>query len=101
MTALPRRSSATKDTARQSRNQTCRAVSKERCHLGDTNVLADLCQENTLQRVSVTTVTKGFRSGIGRPLRIAQVAPVATSIPPARSGSIETMTSLLTEGLVA
>jgi len=35
------------------------------------------------------------------PLRIAQVAPVATSTPPPRSGSIETMTSLLTEGLVA
>jgi glycosyltransferase involved in cell wall biosynthesis len=36
----------------------------------------------------------------GRPLRIAQVAPVATSIPPARSGSIEAMTALLTDGLV-
>ncbi len=35
------------------------------------------------------------------PLRIAMVAPVATSVPPALSGSIETMTSLLTEGLVA
>jgi glycosyltransferase involved in cell wall biosynthesis len=35
------------------------------------------------------------------PLRIAHVAPVATSIPPRRSGSVETMTSLLTEGLVA
>jgi glycosyltransferase involved in cell wall biosynthesis len=35
------------------------------------------------------------------PLRIAQVAPVATSIPPARSGSIQQITSLLTEGLVA
>jgi glycosyltransferase involved in cell wall biosynthesis len=34
-------------------------------------------------------------------MRIAMVAPVATSIPPERSGSIETMTSLLTEGLVA
>jgi glycosyltransferase involved in cell wall biosynthesis len=34
-------------------------------------------------------------------MRIAQVGPVATSIPPERSGSIETMTSLLTEGLVA
>lgn len=33
-------------------------------------------------------------------LRIAHVAPVATSVPPVRSGSIETMTSLLTEGLV-
>jgi glycosyltransferase involved in cell wall biosynthesis len=35
------------------------------------------------------------------PLRIAHVAPVATSIPPPKSGSVETMTSLLTEGLVA
>jgi glycosyltransferase involved in cell wall biosynthesis len=34
-------------------------------------------------------------------LRIAHVAPVATTIPPPRSGSVETMTSLLTEGLVA
>lgn len=34
-------------------------------------------------------------------LRIAQVAPVARPIPPPRSGSIETVTSLLTEGLVA
>ena len=34
------------------------------------------------------------------PLRIAMVAPVATSVPPERSGSVETMTSLLTEGLV-
>ena len=36
-----------------------------------------------------------------RPLRVAHVAPVATSIPPLLSGSIETMTSALTEGLVA
>ena len=34
-------------------------------------------------------------------MRIAQVAPVATSVPPAKSGSIETMTALLTDGLVA
>lgn len=34
-------------------------------------------------------------------LRIAQVGPVATSIPPVKSGSIETVTSLLAEGLVA
>lgn len=34
-------------------------------------------------------------------LRIAHVAPVATTIPPQRSGSVESMTSLLTEGLVA
>jgi glycosyltransferase involved in cell wall biosynthesis len=37
---------------------------------------------------------------MSRSLRIAQVAPVATSVPPARSGSIESATSLLTEGLV-
>lgn len=35
------------------------------------------------------------------PLRIAQVAPVARAIPPARSGSVEAVTSALTEGLVA
>ena len=35
------------------------------------------------------------------PLRIGHVAPVATTVPPARSGSVEAMTSLLTEGLVA
>jgi glycosyltransferase involved in cell wall biosynthesis len=36
-----------------------------------------------------------------QPLRIAHVAPVATRIPPPKSGSVQTMTSLLTEGLVA
>ena len=35
-----------------------------------------------------------------RPLRIAQVAPVAQSIPPARSGSVESVTALLADGLV-
>ena len=34
-------------------------------------------------------------------LRIAHVAPVATTIPPPKSGSVQLMTSLLTEGLVA
>jgi glycosyltransferase involved in cell wall biosynthesis len=34
-------------------------------------------------------------------LRIAHIAPVATTIPPHKSGSVEFMTSLLTEGLVA
>jgi glycosyltransferase involved in cell wall biosynthesis len=34
-------------------------------------------------------------------LRIAHIAPVATTIPPPKSGSVEFMTSLLTEGLVA
>jgi len=33
-------------------------------------------------------------------LRIAHIAPVATTIPPPKSGSVETMTALLTEGLV-
>lgn len=36
-----------------------------------------------------------------RPFRIAMVGPVATSIPPPRSSSVELFTSLLTEGLVA
>ena len=34
-------------------------------------------------------------------LRIAHIAPVATEVPPNKSGSVELMTSLLTEGLVA
>lgn len=34
-----------------------------------------------------------------RPLRIAQVAPVACALPPSGSSSVELMTSLLTEGL--
>ena len=34
------------------------------------------------------------------PLRIAHVGPVATTIPPPKSGSVQEMTSLLTEGLV-
>lgn len=34
-------------------------------------------------------------------LRIAEVGPVSTSIPPPRSSSVELVTSLLTEGLVA
>ena len=34
-------------------------------------------------------------------MRIAHIAPVATTIPPPKSGSVEAMTSLLTEGLVA
>ena len=38
---------------------------------------------------------------VERPLRIAQVAPVATSIPPIKSGSIETITALLIDGLVS
>ena len=38
---------------------------------------------------------------VDRPLRIAQVAPVATSIPPLKSGSIETVTALLSDGLIS
>jgi glycosyltransferase involved in cell wall biosynthesis len=34
-------------------------------------------------------------------LRLAHVGPVATAIPPPRSGSVQEMTALLTEGLVA
>jgi len=34
-------------------------------------------------------------------VKIAHIAPVATTVPPPKSGSVETMTSLLTEGLVA
>ena len=36
-----------------------------------------------------------------KPLRIGHVGPVATSIPPPKSGSVQLMTSLLNEGLVA
>jgi glycosyltransferase involved in cell wall biosynthesis len=35
------------------------------------------------------------------PLRIAHIGPVATSIPPLKSGSVQIMASLLNEGLVA
>jgi len=35
------------------------------------------------------------------PLRVAMVAPVAQRVPPARSGSVETVTALLIDGLVA
>jgi glycosyltransferase involved in cell wall biosynthesis len=34
-------------------------------------------------------------------MKIAQIAPVATTVPPKGSGSVELMTSLLTDGLVA
>jgi len=34
-------------------------------------------------------------------MRVAVVGPVAQSIPPERSGSVESVTALLTEGLVA
>ena len=35
-----------------------------------------------------------------QPLRIAQIRPVATAVPPVGSGSVELVTWLLTEGLV-
>jgi glycosyltransferase involved in cell wall biosynthesis len=38
---------------------------------------------------------------VSSPLRIGMVGPVATSIPPSGSSSVELFTSLLTEGLVA
>jgi glycosyltransferase involved in cell wall biosynthesis len=38
---------------------------------------------------------------VTHPLRIAHVAPVGTAVPPRLSGSIEAMSSVLTEGLVA
>lgn len=41
-----------------------------------------------------------MREWIKEEMRIAQIAPVATTIPPPKSGSVELMTSLLTEGLI-
>src|SRR5262244_2079412 len=46
-------------------------------------------------------MTTSLRTGAAPPIRVAHIAPVATTIPPPKSGSVETMTSLLTEGLVA
>ena len=48
----------------------------------------------------MTTVSDASRVSIP-PLRIAVVAPVAQSVPPDRSGSIETLTALLVDGLVS
>ena len=45
-------------------------------------------------------MTPSSLTRIEEPLRIGLVGPVATSIPPRRSGSIETMTALLADGLV-
>ena len=36
-----------------------------------------------------------------RSLKVAHVAPASTSVPPPRSGSVQSMTALLTDGLVA
>ncbi len=49
------------------------------------------------RRPGAAAAARGGRA-MTRPLRIAQVAPVATSVPPPRSGSIETMTSLSPKG---
>ena len=46
-------------------------------------------------------MTRGVEDGRTGRLRIAVVAPVAQPVPPVRSGSVETVTSLLVEGLVA
>ena len=46
-------------------------------------------------------MTRSVLRGVERPLRVALVAPVAQSVPPFRSGSIETVTALLANGLVA
>jgi glycosyltransferase involved in cell wall biosynthesis len=53
------------------------------------------------RRRSTDASAKAERRTTRRRLRIAHVAPVATTIPPPKSGSVETMTSLLTDGLVA
>jgi len=45
--------------------------------------------------------TRGARPDSDRPLRIAIVAPVAQATPPRRTGSVETVTALLANGLVA
>jgi len=49
--------------------------------------------------VTLAPVLPRARDG-GPPLRIAVVAPVATPLPPAKSGSVELVTALLADGLV-
>ena len=46
-------------------------------------------------------ITRHNRRKVEKRLRLALVAPVAQSIPPTRSGSIESLTALLSNGLVA
>ena len=46
-------------------------------------------------------MTPGPAAEAPPPLRVALVGPVAQSIPPARSGSVETATAMLADGLVA
>jgi glycosyltransferase involved in cell wall biosynthesis len=48
-----------------------------------------------------SALDEGMDADAGRPLRIALVAPVAQSVPPVKSGSIETMTALLVDALVS
>lgn len=48
-----------------------------------------------------TVQTSIERALASPPLRVAHVAPVASAIPPTRASSVETITALLTEGLVA
>jgi glycosyltransferase involved in cell wall biosynthesis len=50
--------------------------------------------------VQVERAVSVERSGSADQLRIAVVAPVAQSVPPARSGSVESVTALLVQGLV-
>jgi flap endonuclease-1 len=50
-----------KDTARHGRNQTCRAVSQGRCHVGDTNAPRVLCEKDKFRRVSVTIALADLR----------------------------------------
>src|SRR5262245_38876009 len=45
-------------------------------------------------------LTEAFQYNISRRLKIAHVAPVATTIPAAKSGSVEMVSALLTEELV-
>ena len=54
-----------------------------------------------LRRRTGAAAVPGDRVCADAPLRIALVAPVAQPVPPPRSGSIEAMTALLTDGLVA
>ena len=57
--------------------------------------------ESDLTKVQTRTLSDTQGGRVAVPLRIAVVAPVAQSVPPIRSGSIETTTALLVDGLVA
>src|SRR5262249_43526238 len=60
------------------------------------------CAPRPRDRAGTLRCPRGAAAPAGRRLlmKIAHIAPVATTIPPPKSGSVETMTSLLTEGLV-